>query len=132
MSESEFTLLKYSDEHQGLWNYVVRESKNGNFLHSRSYMDYHAHKFDEQSVFVMKHNKPIAIFPCNRLNEKIVSHGGLTYGGLIYGRKLHAVDVLEVIQQLGLYFKKIGASKFCIKRYRIFFIPILLRKIFTR
>src|ERR1700690_708826 len=95
MIESDFALIKYSDEHKVTWDRVVCESKNGNFLHSRDYMDYHAHRFDEQSVIVLKQGKPITVFPCNRVNEIIVSPGGLTYGGLIYGRKLHAVDVLE-------------------------------------
>jgi hypothetical protein len=115
MIESDFALIKYSDEHKVTWDRVVCESKNGNFLHSRDYMDYHAHRFDEQSVIVLKQGKPITVFPCNRVNEIIVSHGGLTYGGLIYGRKLHAVDVLELFHQLAIYYRSMGVTRISYK-----------------
>lgn len=115
MIESNFSLIKYSDEHKAAWDQVVRESKNGNFLHSRDYMNYHAHRFDEQSIIVLKQGKPVAVFPCNRMNEKIVSHGGLTYAGLIYGRKLHAADVLELFHQLAIHYRKMGATKILYK-----------------
>lgn len=110
MIESDFALIKYSDEHKADWDQVVRESKNGSFLHLRNYMDYHAHRFDEQSVIILRHSKPVAVFPCNRINEKIISHSGLTYGGLIYGRKLHAVDVLKLFTKLAIYYRETGVT----------------------
>lgn len=108
MIENSFALLKYSDEHKAIWNQVVRESKNGNFLHSRDYMDYHAHQFDEQSVLVLKKGKPVAVFPCNRVNDEMISHGGLTYGGLIFGKSLHAAEVLDIFHELAGYYKERG------------------------
>jgi len=115
MIESDFALVKYCVEHKTAWDQVVRESKNGNFLHSRDYIDYHAHRFDEQSVIVLKQGKPVAVFPCNRVHEKIVSHGGLTYAGLIYGRKLHATEVLELFNLIAIHYKKMGATKILYK-----------------
>ncbi len=115
MLESDFVLIKYSDEHKAVWDQVVRESKNGNFLHLRDYMGYHANRFDEHSVLALKNDRPVAVFPCNRVNEKMVSHGGLTYGGLIYGRKLHACDVLELFHELALHYRKAGITKILYK-----------------
>jgi len=115
MSESGFTLIKYCDKHKELWNQVVRESKNGNFLHSRSYMDYHADRFDEQSVLVFKQGKPVAVFPCNRFGNEIVSHGGLTYAGLIYGNNVHAAGVLEIFRELAAFYKAAGVQKIVYK-----------------
>lgn len=115
MIESDFALINYSDEHKATWDQVVRESKNGNFLHLRDYLGYHAHRFDEKSVIVLKQSKPVAVFPCNRVNDEIVSHGGLTYGGLIYGRKLHATDVLELFHQLAIHYRKMLVTKIVYK-----------------
>lgn len=115
MTASDFAIIRFSAEHQAEWDQVVGESKNGNFLHLRDYLDYHAHRFDEQSVIVLKQGKPVAVFPCNRVNEKIISHGGLTYAGLIYGRKLRAVDVLEIFQQLAIHYRNTGATKLLYK-----------------
>lgn len=107
---SNFVLERYTSAARIIWDSIVKKSKNGNFLHQRDYMDYHAHRFDEQSVIVEKSGKPVAIFPCNRAKEKIVSHGGLTYGGLIYGNDLRAVEVLEILELLTQHYGRMGGS----------------------
>lgn len=115
MTDNDFALIKYSDEHKAIWDQIVRESKTGNFLHLRDYMEYHVQRFDEQSVIVLKQGKPVAVFPCNRVNEKIVSHSGLTYAGLIYGRKLHASDVMKIFSKLAIYYQERGATNILYK-----------------
>lgn len=105
---SSFVIEKYTKEAKDVWDSIVKKSKNGNFLHQRDYMDYHSHRFDEQSIIVKRVGKAVAIFPCNRIEDKIVSHSGLTYGGLIYGSDLHAVEVLEILELLTQYYGYIG------------------------
>lgn len=106
-----FSLTPYRDCHAGIWDVVVANSKNGNFLHLRDYMDYHAHRFDEQSVLIERKGKPVAVFPCNQQDDTIVSHGGLTYGGLIYGTDLHTAEVLEIFGLLVGHYKTLGAHR---------------------
>ncbi len=106
----DFTLQPYHPELKAIWDEVVKRSKNGNFLHLRDYMEYHAHRFDEQSVIVERKGKPIAVLPSNRQDDKIVSHAGLTYGGLIYGTDLHAAEVLEIFGLLVKHYRGLGAS----------------------
>lgn len=96
----DFFLTPYRPELRATWDDCVQRSKNGNFLHLRDYMDYHAHRFDERSVIVEKKGRAAAVFPCNRVDSRIISHGGLTYGGLIYGHDLHATEVLEIFRLL--------------------------------
>lgn len=103
-------LTPYRPELRAIWDDVVRRSKNGNFLHLRDYMDYHADRFDERSVIVEKKGRAVAVFPCNRVDNKIMSHGGLTYGGLIYSHDLHATDVLEIFRLLSLCYHTAGAK----------------------
>lgn len=112
---SEFILMQYHAEIRSDWDGVVQKSKNGNFLHLRDYLDYHAHRFDEQSVIVLKQGKPVAVFPCNRVNDEIISHGGLTYGGLIYGKNLRAVEVLGIFYNLAEYYKNRGIKNILYK-----------------
>ncbi len=115
MNKESIKLIKYTQAHHKPWDDMVSNSKNGNFLHQRDYMDYHAHRFDEQSVLILKQDKPIAIFPCNQVADQVISHSGLTYGGLIYGKKLHAVDVLEIFHQLAIYYRQMGVTKILYK-----------------
>jgi hypothetical protein len=105
---TEFSLKPYLPERKNEWDEIVKRSKNGNFLHLRDYMGYHAHRFDEQSVIVERKGKPVAVFPCNRQGDMIVSHGGLTYGGLIYGADLHAAEVLELFGLLVEHYRGLG------------------------
>lgn len=111
----DFSLLPYRPDLKKNWDEVVLRSKNANFLHLRDYMDYHAHRFNEQSVMVVCKGKPVAVFPCNLQDNVVISHGGLTYGGLIYGTELHATAVLEIFEKLREYCRELGAK---ILRYK--------------
>jgi hypothetical protein len=113
--DNNFKIEEYSACLRQDWDQVVKESKNGNFLHLRDYMEYHAHRFDECSVVITRQGKPIAVFPCNRVADQAISHGGLTYAGLIYGVDVHAAEVLEIFQELVHYYKNIGVKSL---RYR--------------
>jgi hypothetical protein len=101
-------IISFDDSRKCIWDKIVQNSKNGNFLHQRDFLSYHAHRFDEQSVLVLKDGKPIAVFPCNRVGEQIISHGGLTYAGLIYGADLRAAGMLEVFDKLSEHFRSLG------------------------
>lgn len=105
---TDFVLIQYQESWRSVWDEVVQNSKNGNFLHLRDYIDYHAHRFDEQSVIVERKGKPVAVFPCDRQDDTIVSHSGLTYGGLIYGTGLHALEVLEIFGLLVRHYQAQG------------------------
>jgi hypothetical protein len=111
----EFVLTRYQDGASGTWDGIVDRARNGTFLHLRSYLGYHAHRFDEHSVIVERGGKPVAVFPCNRNENCIISHGGLTYGGLIYGSELCAVDVLTILEILSTHFKGLGCQKLVYK-----------------
>lgn len=112
---SDLNLIPYQPGLKEVWDRVVNQSKNSTFLHLRVYMDYHAQRFDERSVIVQRKGSPVAVFPCNRQGDLIISHAGLTYGGLIYIAKLHAIEVLDIFSLLIHHFKDQGACKLLYK-----------------
>ncbi|PTB30416.1 GNAT family N-acetyltransferase [Paraburkholderia caribensis] len=71
------------------------QSCNGTFLHVRDYMDYHKERFDDSSLILFRNEKPVAVFPSNRVGSTVTSHGGLTYGGLVHTVDLGTHDTLE-------------------------------------
>ncbi len=101
-------LVRFSGQDAAAWDSVVEESRNGNFLHLRGYMDYHADRFSDHSLLVYSKGKPVAVFPANQDGQKIVSHGGLTYGGLIYSVAVHASDVLSIFTEIANYYEQNG------------------------
>lgn len=110
MTPTEFTISEYTESQREAWDRVVRQSKNGNFLHLRDYMGYHAERFDEKSLLVLRKGEPVAVFPCNKVGETVTSHGGLTYGGLLYGPALHATDVMGIFELLIAHFRFLGVT----------------------
>lgn len=111
----DFNLVQYSGEWKNAWDDVVQNSKNGNFLHLRDYINYHASRFDERSVLIMKNGETVAVFPCNRFGDKIISHEGLPYGGIIYGTGLHMTEILSIFHQLAEYYRQEGCRRLVYK-----------------
>lgn len=106
------TLLKQD------WNKFVAESKNATFLFNRDFMDYHSDRFEDCSLIFEDKGRILACLPANvdRERSQIVSHGGLTYGGVLMSEKITMVQVLEIFRLSADYFKKeYGAERWLYK-----------------
>lgn len=88
------------------WDALVERSRNGNLLHLRGYMDYHADRFVDASLVVEKDGAIIAVFPANLLEDEVTSHGGLTYAGLISSHALRAEAALEAFARIGEHYHR--------------------------
>jgi len=96
-------IKKYTGPDKKLWDDFVALSKNGNFLFFRDYMDYHKDRFTDHSLIFTKKNLPVAVLPANETGRELVSHGGLTFGGLITCPEIHTTEVLEIFELLLSY-----------------------------
>ncbi len=109
--EKKFNIALYNNQKKQDWDLVVSQSKNGNFLHFRDYIEYHAERFKEESLVIYQGSTPVAVFPCNIIDDTAISHSGLTYGGLIYGKNVRALDAIRIIEIIINYFKEVGIKK---------------------
>jgi Acetyltransferase (GNAT) domain len=90
---------RYTADREEEWNDFVDRSKNGTFLFDRRYMDYHADRFvDASLLFYDDRSRLVAILPASRHGKTVVSHGGLTYGGLVTGTTMTTTRMLDVFQ----------------------------------
>src|SRR5579862_9144346 len=88
--------LRYGPGSKSVWNDFARVANSGTFLFDRSYMDYHADRFQDHSLMVFDQGRLAAIFPANLANPTMVaSHDGLTYGGLITGNQCTLMEVMH-------------------------------------
>lgn len=107
----------YRAEDEPEWNMFIRHSRNGVFLFEREYMDYHAERFQDASVMIRDRDsgRLMAVLPLHRVQEvagvKVVSHGGLTFGGLVMDPKLGGAQVLEIFQALLAFWRAQGVSQ---------------------
>ena len=97
-------ITAFCPEETARWDALIRASRNGVFLFERSYMDYHATRFKDASLMIWRGDDLVAVLPANRLEGEggpvLVSHGGLTFGGLILHAALRAQDTLEIVDGL--------------------------------
>jgi hypothetical protein len=86
------------------WDAFVAASKNGTFLFQRPYMDYHADRFRDHSLLVRDPEGRLrALLPAHATNQRLVSHGGLTYGGFVSGPDMKVPLMLAVFDAVASY-----------------------------
>jgi len=90
------------------WNLFVAASKNGTFLFDRRFMDYHADRFYDHSLLVYRDQRLYALLPANQKDDTLVSHGGLTYGGLVTDSRCSAKGVLDAFTAINEYLRQQG------------------------
>jgi hypothetical protein len=109
------TVRPYAEADAGVWDALIGRSRNGNFLHRRDYMGYHANRFVDQSLIVERNGDGVAVFPANIRQNLVTSHGGLTYAGLITTQALRAESTLAVFEQIGDHYRTLGVDRIVYK-----------------
>lgn len=113
MQADRLRLAAYRPELAGRWNAFVAGSKNGTFLFDRGYMDYHADRFEDASLvaFEGEDESTIAgLLPASRHGDRIVSHGGLTYGGWVTDGRMTSPAMLRLFELLRVWAPGAGVS----------------------
>lgn len=100
------SIERYTDDKSEVWNQFNKQSKNHLFMFDRSYMDYHRDRFKDHSLMFYDEGKLIAILPMSEHGEKLVSHGGLTYGGIISSEKMKQHTMMDCFDELIKYAKE--------------------------
>ena len=93
------------------WNRFVAQSKNGTFLFDRRFMDYHADRYADCSLMVFRQGALYALLPANIKDNVLVSHGGLTYGGLVMSCRCSAKGVQESFLAVNNFLSSIAISR---------------------
>ncbi len=114
-SESRIRVERYKPEHKNLWDDFVRKSKNGVFLFHRDYLEYHADRFIDSSFFFFQDRHLLGLMPANRAGDTVVSHGGLTFGGLVADAGMTTDRMIEVFERLILELRQEGVKRLVYK-----------------
>jgi hypothetical protein len=92
---------RYENSGKTEWDEFVKNSKNGTFLFLRDYMEYHAERFADCSLLFNDENgKLLAVLPANLRDDALVSHGGLTFGGVISSSRMKTPQMLAIFESL--------------------------------
>ncbi len=100
-----YFIRQYKAEDYAIWNTFVSQSKSGTFLFYRDFMEYHKQLFEDFSMLVFdEKQKLVSILPANRNEATVFSHQGLTYGGLLFDKKIKLIEVIEIFKKLLFFF----------------------------
>jgi hypothetical protein len=61
-------------------------------------MEYHQDRFQDFSLMVFEGEKLVSVLPANKVDDKAISHQGLTYGGFVFSEKIKMIQVLAILQ----------------------------------
>lgn len=103
-----YEVIRYTADKADLWNRFVAQSKQGTFLFDRNFMDYHADRFADHSLMIYRDQRLYALLAANQKDATLVSHGGLTYGGLLTTAQCSAKGVMDVFKVLNDYLCSVG------------------------
>ena len=115
MENSTYSVKKYTAEDKFLWHQFMETSKNATFLFQRDFMEYHADRFTDHSLLVLKKGKPVALLPANIADNTLYSHQGLTYGGLILHKKVKLKEVAAIFSSVLQFLNEKGIETLQIK-----------------
>nr|WP_033006691.1 GNAT family N-acetyltransferase [Xanthomonas vasicola] len=110
-----FSVRPYVPGDAPAWDDLVASSRNGNLLHRRGYMDYHAARFVDASLLVERAGEVVAVFPANVHGDCVSSHAGLTYAGLLSSMALRAGATSQVFEQIAAHYRALGVRQIVYK-----------------
>ncbi|KIQ23681.1 GNAT family N-acetyltransferase [Xanthomonas campestris] len=106
-----FSVRPYHADDAQAWDDLVASARNGNLLHRRGYMDYHAERFTDASLLIEREGAIVAVLPANQEGARVSSHAGLTYAGLLSSSALRATGTLEVFGLIGAHYRAQGVQE---------------------
>lgn len=104
-------VIPYRPEMAVSWDDFIQKSRNGTFLQTRAFMDYHSDRFDDRSSLVQLGDDIIGVFPANDAGSVVASHSGLTFGALIFGMDQRAALVRDMLRSLIDHYGAAGYEK---------------------
>ncbi|HVF04180.1 MAG TPA: GNAT family N-acetyltransferase [Frankiaceae bacterium] len=107
-------ITPYAPDLDGAWDDVVASSVNGTFLHTRRYLGYHGDRFADASVVVRDpRGRLVGVLPAAldpRDPSVVVSHPGITYGGLVHDGSVRGEAVIDVLTAAAALWRERGCA----------------------
>ena len=108
----------YSEADAERWDAFCADAYMATFLHSRRFLAYHGTRFRDLSVVLEHKGDWWGVLPAAEHPEDprcVVSHPGITYGGLLHQGKLRGQRMLDAFDAVKTYYKADGLEKLLYK-----------------
>ena len=94
MAAEDLSVRRYGPDDAAAWTELLRGSRAPHVILERDYLEYHADRFVENSLLVFEGERLLAALPASRDGDRLVSHGGLTFGGFVTDKRMTATRML--------------------------------------
>ncbi len=108
-------IKRYTEGLKEQWNDFLKISKNSSFLFDRNFMDYHSDKFNDYSLLIFYESKLKALIPANINFDTLISHQGLSYGGIVLADELRLSEIIDIFKATLIYLDNNNIVKWRIK-----------------
>jgi hypothetical protein len=116
---ADIAVREYAPENAEAWEDLVARSCNGTFLHTRRFLSYHGDRFCDRSVLVEdRKGRVVGVLPAAENPSRpgvIVSHPGLTYGGLVHDGSVRGASMISALRDIAYHYRGLGYRLLCYK-----------------
>jgi Acetyltransferase (GNAT) domain len=113
------SVTKFTEADKDQWDSFLTRSAQGCFIHSRRFLGYHGERFKDCSLIARDKNGKIqAVFPAAEnphQGREVISHPGLTHGGLIHDPALRPEAACDVLCQVLESLTDLGYTSLVVK-----------------
>lgn len=95
--------VDYETHHAAQWDAFCAQAPTATFLHTRAFLSYHKERFVDRSLIVVADGRWIAVVPLAQDPVDagcVVSHPGITYGGVLHQGEARGGCMVDVIRLL--------------------------------
>lgn len=114
---SSISIIRYTPALKIEWDSLIDNAKNSPFFAKRDFMEYHADRHQDFSFMAKSNGKFIAAVPAsiNQERDTIISHAGLSFGGIFIYKSIKMPEYLELFQEIIIFLQKNKIDKFIYK-----------------
>lgn len=104
-------VVRYQPSMSEAWDAFCVDAVNSTFLHTRRFLGYHGDRFHDVSALLMKDGVMVGMFPAAEApadSSMVVSHPGITYGGIVHAGALCGGRTIEAFERLREHYRADG------------------------
>jgi hypothetical protein len=102
----------YEPGRAAAWDDLISRSWNGTFLHSRRFISYHGDRFRDRSLMIEdRRGRVVGVFAAAEDpgdTAMVVSHPGLTYGGVVHDGSVRGASMLGALEGIAAHYRQLG------------------------
>jgi hypothetical protein len=111
-------IVAYQSGLADTWDEFCAGAINATFLHTRKFLSYHGDRFEDASLMLFDAGKLVGVLAAARSGDDratIVSHPGITYGGIVHDGRLAGSRMIDAIADVRPYYAGQGCTKLVYK-----------------